>query len=110
MAGTIKFYTDEHVPNAVARGLRAYGVDVLTTAEAGMLGASDEDQLELARAEGRVMFSQDQDFLRLAATNPCHAGVVYANRSATVGGIINGLLLVHGVLESAEIVGRVEYL
>ena len=110
MAGTIKFYTDEHVPNAVARGLRARGVDVRTTAEAGMLGASDEDQLAWAKSEGRVMFSQDRDFLRLAAAVTDHAGVAYASRATPIGAIINGLMLVHGVLEPAEMVGRVEYL
>ena len=40
----IKFYLDEHVNPAVADGLRRRGVDVLTTQEAGMLGASDEVQ------------------------------------------------------------------
>jgi uncharacterized protein with PIN domain len=110
MAGTIKFYTDEHVPNAVARSLRAHGVDVRTTADAGMLGSSDEDQLEWAKNEGRVMFSQDRDFLRLAATIPDHAGVAYASRAMPLGSIINGLMLIHGVLEPAEMVGRVEYL
>jgi hypothetical protein len=39
--GTIRFYTDEHVPRAVVRGLRARGVDVSTVAEADMLGAAD---------------------------------------------------------------------
>src|SRR5205085_10353175 len=108
--GTIKFYTDEHVPNAVARGLRARGVDVRTTAEAGMLGASDEDQLEWAKNEGRVMFSQDRDFLRLAVTVADHTGVVYASRPTPIGTIISGLMLIHGVLDAAEMVGRVEYI
>ena len=108
--GTIRFYMDEHVPNAVGRALRARGVDILTTAEAGMLGASDEDQLERAKTETRVMFSQDQDFLRLAATTPDHAGVVYAHQQTPLGEVIQGLMLIHGVLESAEMAGRVEYL
>ncbi len=32
-----------------------------------MLGASDEEHLAFALAEGRVIFTQDADFLRLAA-------------------------------------------
>src|SRR5436190_17084271 len=52
----VKFYTDEHVPRAVARGLRQRGVDVLTAPQAGLLGATDEEHLERARAEGRVLF------------------------------------------------------
>jgi len=36
---------DQHVPNAVADGLRLCGVDVTTTAEAGLQGVSDEEHL-----------------------------------------------------------------
>jgi predicted nuclease of predicted toxin-antitoxin system len=53
----IKFYTDEHVPKAVVRGLQQRGVDVVTVAEADMLGASDAEHLGRARAEGRVIFT-----------------------------------------------------
>ena len=73
-------------------------------------GISAEDQLEWATNEGRVMFSQDRDFLRLAVTVTNHAGVAYASRETPIGGIINGLMLIHGVLEPVEMVGRVEYI
>ena len=63
----IRLYVDEHVPRAVVQGLRRRGVDVLTVPEAGRLGASDEEHLAFARGEGRVVFTQDGDFLRLAA-------------------------------------------
>lgn len=53
----IKFYTDEHVAKAVVRGLRQRGVDVRMVLEAGMLGASDQEHLELARKEGWVIFT-----------------------------------------------------
>lgn len=110
MARTIKFYLDEHVPNAVTRGLRARGVDVLSVVEAGTLGATDAEHLARAKSEGRVMFSQDKDFLRLDAASSDHAGIVYASRQTPIGAVLNGLMLVHGVLEAAEMVGRVEYL
>lgn len=57
MADRVKFYTDEHVSKAVVNGLRQRGVDVLTVAEAGMLGASDEEHLAFARREERVTLS-----------------------------------------------------
>ena len=63
----IRFYTDEQVARAVVRGLRRRGVDVLTVPEAGNLGVSDVEQLQRARDEERVIFTQDDDFLRLAA-------------------------------------------
>jgi hypothetical protein len=53
MAERIKFYMDEHVPRAVTEGLRRRGVDVLTTQEAAMLEADDEQHVALALREGR---------------------------------------------------------
>lgn len=65
MSGQVKFYLDEHVHPAVADGLRRRGVDVWTAQQANMLGAADKEHLELARQERRVVFTQDDDFLKL---------------------------------------------
>ena len=83
----IRFYTDEHVARAVVHGLQQRGIDVLTVQQAGLLGASDEQHLERARNEGRVIFSQDDDFLRLHATGGLHAGIAYAPQGTSVGEI-----------------------
>ena len=88
--GRIRFYTDEHVPKAVVKGLRQRGADVLTVVEAGMLGASDEEHVSKAREEDRVIFTQDVDFLRLAAAGRAHAGIVYAPQSSSIGDMIYG--------------------
>ena len=105
----IKFYMDEHISNSVGMGLRQRGVDVLTVPEAGMRGASDEDHLRKAWEEGRVFFTQDDDFLRLAA-GVDHAEIVYATQAYTIGTIISGLMLIHEVLEADEMIGHVEYI
>ena len=55
MADAIRFYLDQHQSNALAAGLRARGIDVLTAHEAGRCGMSDSDQLAFATAEGRVV-------------------------------------------------------
>jgi hypothetical protein len=110
MSQPIKFYTDEHVARAVVRGLRHRGVEVLTVLEAGLIGASDEEQLAHAKAEGRVMFSQDDDFLRLHAAGVEHAGIVYAPQHSSTSDIIYGLMLIYQVLESEDMIGQVEYL
>lgn len=106
----IKFYTDEHVSKAVVMGLRRRGVDVLTVPEAGTLGLSDEEHLRKAREEGRVIFTQDDDFLRLAAAGTVHRGIVYSTQDNTIGAIIYGLMLIYQVLEAEEMAGHVEYL
>lgn len=110
MGELIRLYTDEHVSRAVIHGLRHRGVDVLTVREAGLLGASDEEHLERARMEGRVIFTQDEDFLRLHAAGFQHAGIVYASQGASTGEIIRGLMLIHDVLEAEDMKGHVEYL
>ncbi len=78
MGQKISFYMDKHVANAVVRGLRHRGVDVLTVTEAHMRSASDEEHMRRALAESRVIFTQDDDFLRLHAAGAEHGGIVYA--------------------------------
>lgn len=106
----IKFYLDAHVPTAVANGLRQRGVDVLTVAEAEMLGADDETHLRLATSQGRVMFTQDADFLRLHATNIPHTGLAYAAQPMSIGDIVRGLMLIYDLLDPTDIENRVEFL
>ena len=110
MAGKIKFYMDEHVPSAVTKGLRLRGVDVLTAQEAGMLEADDKDHLALATEEGRVIFTQDADFLRLHAEGVRHAGIVYVRQQTPIGYIIRGLMLIYQVLEPEDMQNHVEFL
>jgi len=105
----IRYYTDEHVGKAVVRALRRRGVDVLTTPEAGLLNAPDEDHMARAREEGRVIFTQDDDFLRLAVGS-VHAGIVYASQATPLRAIISGLMLIHQVLGAEEMMNHVEYL
>ena len=110
MGTRISLYMDEHVAKGVIRGLRQRGVDVLTVPETGLLGATDEEHLERARAEGRVRVTQDEDFLRLHAAGVEHAGIVYASQGTSVGEILRGLMLIHQVLEPDDMTGHIEYL
>lgn len=106
----VRYYTDEHVARAIIRGLRNRGIDVLTAQEAMMLGASDDAHLTFAQSEKRVLFTQDADFLRMAATGVAHAGVVYAHQRTSIGQIIRGLVLVHQVLDAEEMAGQIEFI
>jgi predicted nuclease of predicted toxin-antitoxin system len=85
MLQRIRFHTDEHVARVVVRGLRRRGADVLTASESRLLGARDEEHLRRARAEGRVLFTQDEEFLRLHATGAERAGIAYAPQGASIG-------------------------
>ena len=75
-----------------------------------MLGASDAEHLALAHSEGRVIVTQDTDFLKLAEQGHPHGGIVYAARHTTIGSIIRGLLLIHNVLSADEMAGNIEFL
>lgn len=111
MAERIRFHLDEHIDPAVARGLQRHGVDVTTTVEARLLSRSDEAQWDYAKASGRVLFTNDTDFLRLADQDTSHCGLVYCHRTAySIGETIRRLILVYEVLSSDEIAGRVEFL
>ncbi len=58
----------------------------------------------------RIIFSQDDDFLRLHAAGVAHAGIVYAAQGTSVGDVIRGLLLICQILEPEEMRGHVEFL
>ena len=110
MGNKVRFYTDDHVAKPVAQGLRQRGIEVLTAVEANMLGASDQEQIKRALDEGRVIFTQDDDFLRLHAAGIEHAGIVYAPQQTSIGEIVRKLMLIYQVLDAEDMRGHVEYL
>ena len=63
----LRLYMDEDFMRAaLARGLRARGIDVLTAQEAGMIERSDPDHLAFAAGAGRVLCTFNVgDFWRL---------------------------------------------
>ena len=72
---------------------------------------SDVEQLAYARQEERVIFTEDVDFLIMASKNVSHCGIVYARKgSRSVGQIIEWLQLIHGTMESEEMLNHVEYI
>lgn len=92
MADRIKFYLDEHVPKAVAEGLRRRGVDIVTVQEQGLQAAKDEQHLACATQEGRVMVTQDADFLQLHAAGLPHQGIVYAPQQTSISHMLCSLM------------------
>jgi predicted nuclease of predicted toxin-antitoxin system len=111
MPRTIRFHLDENCHGAIAEGLRRHGIDVTTTPEAGLTGATDEEQLRFAVSQGRAIFTQDKHFLKLAGQGTEHTGVLYCRQQTrSVGEIIRGLVLVWEVYEPDEMRNKVEYL
>jgi hypothetical protein len=111
MPRTIRFHLDEHCDPAIAAGLRLHGVDVTTTVQVGLRTAQDEEHLGYGQATGRVLFTQDEDFLRLNAAGVDHRGIAFCHQqSRSIGQIIAGLLLIWEIYEPEDMTGRVEYL
>jgi predicted nuclease of predicted toxin-antitoxin system len=57
----IPLYFDENIASQFAYALRKDKYDVVTAREAGMLGKSDEEQLDYAVTLGRTILTHDRD-------------------------------------------------
>lgn len=88
---------------------------MLTAEVDGYAGRTDAELLDRALELGRVVFTQDADFLalateRMAAGEP-FATVVYGHQlRVTIGQTIADLELISGTLENAELQNEVIYL
>jgi predicted nuclease of predicted toxin-antitoxin system len=75
------------------------------------MGATDEEHLAVALSQGRVIFTQDDDFLRLHHAQFNHAGIIYCQQQKrSIGEIIRGLILVWEWLEPEDMSSHVEFL
>ena len=108
---TIRFHLDESVTTVIAGPLRQRGIDVMTPTDASLLGATDEEHLEFARQQHRVVVTHDVDYLRLHQSGAEHSGIVYCHQSKYAEGeLMQMLLLVHTCYTAEQIDGRVEYI
>ncbi|WP_420456726.1 DUF5615 family PIN-like protein [Rubrivirga sp.] len=110
MSGPVRFCLDEHVGRLVRRALRQRGIDVETVAEAGRLGGGDVAHIARAMETSRVLVTQDADFLRLHAEGHAHAGIADVAQQTPPRRILDGLVLIHAVLDADDMVGHVEFL
>ena|ERR1700722_5765949 len=106
----IRFHLDEHVDSAIAAGLRRRGVDVTTTLERGLRSADDPSHIAFAKSEGRVIYTNDPDFLRLSNSGVEHCGIVFCHvGSRGIGQVIEHLALIHACMTEEEMLNRVEF-
>ncbi len=115
MHSPIRLYLDEDSMRAsLLRALRARQVDVVTVAEADLMGSSDEEQLAYASAQARTIFTFNRgDFARLHkawlnAGRP-HAGIVVSDQLET-GIVVRRLLKLLAARSAEEMRNQFEYL
>jgi predicted nuclease of predicted toxin-antitoxin system len=106
----IKFFLDEHIPKAIAKGLRNRGVEVLTCVESGRMTETDISHLHFAHLNGYVIVTADNDFLSLHSNGNPHSGIAFATRPLTVGQYIISLLLIYEVLDDEDMINHIEFI
>jgi hypothetical protein len=111
----LAFYMDHHVHRAITEGLRRRGIAVITAFDVGMDREDDERLLDRATALGRVLVTQDQDFLEIAPRWQREArhffGIAYAiQERVDIGGAIEYLELIAHLMSPEEIGDRIEFI
>ena len=114
---SIQFYLDEDAEQrALVKGLRERGLDVLTAWEAGMVGRTDDEQLQYAVAHERVLYSLNVgDFAKLhkeylAAGRKHYGIVVIPSQRYDVGEKIRRLAELADFRSAEEMRNRIEFL
>lgn len=112
---SLRYYIDHNVHAGITRGLRRRGIDCITAAEDGRGDSPDPDILMRATQLGRVIFTQDIDFLEIASgwmsEGKPFGGVVFARQMGiTIGQAIFDLELLATALEPPEIENHVEWI
>ncbi len=107
-------YLDEHIQAALAQGLRARGVDVLTTQEAGNRLLNDQGQLMFAVAQGRALLSYNKrHFAKLhydwMNAGRDHAGIILSDQ-LPVGIVLRRLMKLYFSLTREDLKNCLEYL
>ncbi len=75
-----------------------------TTAETGLIAASDGEQLYFAMSQNWIIFTHDDDFVILHQSGfIMHAGIIYcAQNRRSIGEILKSLILIWEILEPEE--------
>ena len=112
---SVAFYMDEHVHGSITLALRKKGIDVLTVQQDGMTSMADSGVLDRAAVLQRVVFTNDDDFLREATRRQklgiSFAGVIYGHPlRVTIRDCIEALEVIAGASEQHEHRDQIIYL
>jgi hypothetical protein len=104
---SLPLYCDHNVTFGITAGCRALGLDVLTALADGIADCPDEEVLARATELGRIVFTQDTDFVRITgewlACGIDFAGVVYGHQlRVAIGRAISDLHVIAEVMTEDE--------
>jgi len=113
----IRLYLEEDsMRRALAQALRSRGVDVTTALDEGMIDREDEEHLDYATAQGRVLYSFNVgDFYDLHTAyltqGKSHAGLILAPQQRySVGEQMRRLLKLMAAKSAEDMKDQVEFL
>jgi hypothetical protein len=110
------YFDEDSMSRALVAALRARGVDVLTALEANRIERPDEEHLEYAASQGRVLCSYNvADFCRLHTiylqTSRTHAGLILVRQQQySIGEQMRRLLRLMATRSPEAMRNRVEFL
>jgi hypothetical protein len=110
----ISLYLDEHIQLGLAEALRARGVDILTTQEAGNIGLGDLAQLLFSTQRKRSLFSYNKrHFAKIhhqwMAMKKPHGGIILSDQLA-IGVVLRRVMKLYSSLNPDDMRNRLEYL
>ncbi|MDZ8261609.1 DUF5615 family PIN-like protein [Nostoc sp. ChiQUE01b] len=113
----LKFLADENFDNTVVRGLfrRSPEIDIVRVQDVGLSGKDDPTILDWAAQEGCILLTHDvstitryaYDRVRQGQTMP---GVIEISLDASVGRVIEDILVLVKCSQEGELEGQVQYL
>jgi hypothetical protein len=111
LEAAVRLYLDENLSPRIAEQLQRRGVDAVSVRDLERLGDEDANHLRRASQMGRVLVTTDVDFLRLAAAEFQHDGIIFGiQEEHTIGDWVRKLELMCFVFEPDDMKNHVEYL
>lgn len=116
MSKILLYIDEDSMDEDFVQALRSRNVDALTVADVGMLQKSDEEQLDWARKNCRVIFSFNaRDFYRLHTTllaqGSSHMGIILApQQQYGIGNLMRAVLKLINTKSAADMQGQIEFL
>jgi hypothetical protein len=116
MSKILLYIDEDSMDEDFVQALRSRNINVLTVADVKMLHRSDEEQLDWARQNGRVIFSFNaRDFYQLHTTligqGLSHSGIILAPQQRYgIGDLMRGVLKLLNTKSSLEMQGQLEFI
>ncbi|MBI2583237.1 MAG: DUF5615 family PIN-like protein [Candidatus Aenigmarchaeota archaeon] len=104
-----KFLADEHIFLSSVEHLKVLGVDIRSVQEADLRAKSDREVLQAAASDGRVLVTNDSDFLNIAEEIQ-HAGIIFLTRPMNTGELIREIHKISLIYSAEDLKNGIIYM